>query len=100
MPSDTELVTFAKELTDRGKLVEAGWVGFRIAVVSKDAPQVQLDEMQTAFFAGAQHLFAAIMGILEPGEEPTDADLGRMSLINRELEEFATAFERRIGGRG
>ncbi len=47
-----------------------------------------------AFFGGAQHLFASIMGILEPGAEPTDNDMHRLTLINNELEEFITQFKR------
>jgi len=44
--------------------------------------------MRKAFFMGAQHLYASIMGILEPGAEPTDKDLDRMGLIHNELEAF------------
>lgn len=51
---------------------------------------VQLDEMRKAFFAGAQHLFASIMGILEPGAEPTEKDLVRMDHIDKELREFVS----------
>jgi hypothetical protein len=81
-----DLVTgVAKKLADDGKLIEAGWVGLKFAI-SKDAPQVQVDEMRLAFMAGAQHLFASIMGILDPGEEPTDADLRKMDLIAAELD--------------
>jgi hypothetical protein len=81
-----DLVTgVAKKLADDGKLIEAGWVGLKFAI-PKDAPQVQVDEMRLAFMAGAQHLFASIMGILDPGEEPTDADLRKMDLIAAELD--------------
>lgn len=73
-------------LADDGKLVEAGWVALRLAAIPKDAPQVQVDEMRLAFMAGAQHLFASIMAILDPGEEPTEADLRKMDLISKELE--------------
>lgn len=76
----------ARKLADDGKLIEAGWVGLKLAAIPKDAPQVQVDEMRLAFMAGAQHLFASIMGILDPGEEPTDADLRKMDLIAAELD--------------
>jgi hypothetical protein len=33
------------------------------------------------------------MTILDPGEEPTDADLKKMGLINEELQKFAREFE-------
>lgn len=76
----------AKKLANDGRLIEAGWASLRTMAVDPAAPQVQVDEMRLAFMAGAQHLFASIMGILDPGAEPTDADLRRMDLIAAELE--------------
>lgn len=57
------LERLSRELTDKGKLIEAGWIGLRIACDLEDAPKVQLEEMRNAFFAGAQHLFSSIMTI-------------------------------------
>lgn len=88
----------AKKLTDSGKLIEAGWVMLRSMSVAPDAPQVQIDEMRMAFFAGAQHLFGSIMGILDPGdEEPTESDMRRMDSIALELQEFVTQFKAKHG---
>jgi hypothetical protein len=78
----------SRDWADRGKLIEAGWVAMRFMVIPDDAPAVQVEEMRKAFFGGAQHLFASIMSILEPGTEPTDNDLARLGLIHDELEEF------------
>lgn len=83
-----QLDELTKKLTDQGRVIEAGWIGCRIAWVPKDAPEVQIIEMRRAYMAGAQHLFASIMGILDPGAEPTDSDLNRMDLIHKELEAF------------
>lgn len=94
------LTKLSQRLTDEGKLIEAGWVGYQLAVISPDAPQVQLDETRMAFWAGAQHLFASIMSLLEPGEDPTEADLRRMSLINEELGLYLAEYEKRHGLRG
>lgn len=80
------------ELADSGKLIEAGWVAMRLACNLVDAPTDQLREMRTAFFGGAQHLFGSIMTVLEPGEEPTDKDLQRMDLIDKELKAFIADF--------
>lgn len=80
-----ELVTVA---TDKGKLIEIGWISALLYVVPKDAPETQVSEMHKAFFLGAQHLFSSIMSILEPGAEPTEKDLDRMTLIHNELEIF------------
>jgi hypothetical protein len=90
------LEALSKRLADEGKLIEAGWVSLRLMVVPPDAPQVQLDEMRMAYMAGAQHLFASIMSILDPGEEPTERDLKRMDLIDKELDEFRKKMELRV----
>jgi hypothetical protein len=77
-----------KELTDKGRLIEAGFASFAHFVIPKDALDIQLRDMRLAFMAGADHLFSSIMNILDPGEEPTEADLRRMDLINKELDEW------------
>jgi hypothetical protein len=95
MADRAHLDRLTRELTDSGKLIEAGWVGLRIACDLIDAPADQLREMRMAFFAGAQHLFGSILNVLEPGEEPTDKDLLRMDLIHTELDTFIKDFELR-----
>jgi len=86
------LQRLSRELTDQGKLIEAGWISLRIACELENAPPIQLQEMRNAFFAGAQHLFSSIMTILEPDAEPTDKDLERMDLIDKELKAFVNDF--------
>jgi len=85
-----------RELVDKGLLIQAGWVALRLTAIHQDAQQNQLDEMRMAFFAGAQHLFGSIMGILEPDAEPTEADLRRMDQIHRELDTFLEQFKLRM----
>lgn len=87
------LEKLSRQLADQGKLIEAGWVGCRLKWVPKDAPDVQIVEMRRAYMAGAQHLFASIMTIMDADREPTAADLNRMDLIHKELE----AFRRSLG---
>lgn len=82
-------------LTDEGKIIEAGWRGLKSMAIAPDAPQIQLDEMRMAFFAGAQHLFASILTVLDPGEGITDRDLKRMDRISEELAAFSAEFEAR-----
>jgi hypothetical protein len=95
MADRAHLERLSRELTDSGKLIEVGWIGMRIACDLIDAPADQLREMRMAFFAGAQHLFGSIMTILEPGSEPTDKDLVRMDLIDKELKAFIAEFSMR-----
>lgn len=79
----------SKDWIDKGKIIEAGFAALRLAVIPADAPDVQVAEMRKAFFAGAQHLFASIVTVLDDGSEPTADDLRRMDLIEKELNEFA-----------
>lgn len=99
-PSKEYVNELCKGLVDKGLLIQAGWVGLRLSAVHPDAPQNQLDEMRMAFFAGAQHLFASVMGILEPDAEPTETDLRRMSQINAELDTFLQEFKLRTARPG
>lgn len=85
------LTELSKVLTDQGKIIEAGWTGYRMGVLPGDCSQVQIDETRLAFFAGAQHLFASMMSILDPGAEPTENDLKRMDLIHEELNQFSAS---------
>ncbi len=41
--------------------------------------------MRGAFMAGAAHLFAAMVSVLDPGVEPTADDMRRMDMIAREI---------------
>ncbi len=83
----------SRRATDEGRIIELGWLALRKAAIPADASEVQLAEMRKAFFAGAQHLFASILSILEPGEDATEADLGRMDKIDAELREFVRRFK-------
>lgn len=74
-----------RKLVDDGQLIRAGFISMRAMAIPRDAPQGQIDEMETAFMAGAQHLFGSIMSFLDDDDEPTDADMRRMDLVNKEL---------------
>lgn len=92
MAERQHLERLTRELMDKGKLIEAGWVGLRIACELEDAPAIQLEEMRNAFFAGAQHLFGSLMTGLDPEAEPTAQDMVRMDLIEAELKTFINDF--------
>jgi len=77
-----------KQFTDEGKLVEAGFQAYRMLAVPPNAPDIQVKECRLAYFFGAQHLYASMMGILDDGDEPTEEDIKRMELIHKELEAF------------
>jgi hypothetical protein len=52
--------------------------------------------MRMAYMAGAQHLFASMLGMLDPEPEETPSDMRRMDLIQAELEAFAKELELRV----
>lgn len=100
MPDRAEIERIAtelsKKLADEGKLIEAGWAGYRMIVLPPNAPQIQIDECRMAFMAGSQHLFSSIMNILDPGADPSTADLRKMDLIDRELRAFGREMQLRV----
>ena len=100
MPTGEEVKKVArqleKDLADRGMIIAGGWAGFQSLVMPDNASPIQRREMEMAFFAGANHLFATMMNILDPGDsEPTERDLRRVSLIASELEAFETMMRKR-----
>lgn len=85
-----------KAFVDRGQLVEAGWQALVIVLELASAPDIQRSEMRLAYFAGAQHLFGSIMAITEDGDEPTEQDMERLNLIDKELKQWIEEFQERI----
>ena len=71
------------------KRIEAGWERYRQEVIPSGAPPVQIDETRNGFYAGAHHLLWCVMNALEPGTEPTPADLVLLDEIHGELQAFA-----------
>lgn len=91
--------TVMKEYADKGLLIEAG---FRAMLhVSYPGlvplPDRQFDELRAAYFAGAQHLFATMISMLDPGTEETEDDMRRMDLIHNELERFIDEYKTKYG---
>lgn len=81
------LIRLLKDKADRADLIETMWLFFASHV--KIPPGgTQWIESRRCFFAGAITLFDALILILEPGPEPTDADLRRMDLLADELDRF------------
>lgn len=89
----------AGHYVDRGKVIEIGFAAMIEATYPewKSMPKEQLHDLRMAFFGGAQHLWGSIMGILDPGSEPTERDMRRMDLIAHELEAFIEEFKQRNG---
>lgn len=60
-------------------------------VASSKLPATQGQECRRCFYAGARGLLTLILQGLDPGDEPTEADLIRMDALHAELEAFAQA---------
>ena len=84
------------KLMDEGMIIRAGFVGFMAACFPDGCPDHQRQEMENAFMAGSQHLWQSIMATLDSGSEPTERDLRRMDLIQKELDDFAEVLEARV----
>jgi hypothetical protein len=84
--------------TELGRQVSiaAAWESYQ-AEVLRGAPDIQHSEYRLAFWAGAATLFYAIMKHgLDPGEEPTDADVAHMAAIEAEIHRFAETFDAEV----
>jgi hypothetical protein len=82
------------ELASKGKLIEGGFAAL-VLIMFPNATSAQRRDLRLAYMAGAEHLFTSIVGIMDPGEEPTTADLSRMDLIHAELQAWRTEMEGR-----
>ena len=71
--------------------VGAAWREFQSKIIPADAPAVQLWECRRAFYAGANALFAILVGGVgsDPDEPPTVSELRMMDEIKEEFEYFA-----------
>ena len=89
--------TMVREFAERGGLLAAGFEAMRLTVIPPDASAVQISEMRLAYMAGAQHLYASLMVVFDPGSsEPTEADLHKMAMIAAELDAFADEMKLRV----
>ena len=73
---------------DSGSMVETGFAAY-CAIVLPGADKAEKDRHRIAFFAGAQHVFATLIGVMSDHDDPTPADLMRMDKLHAELETFA-----------
>lgn len=86
----------AKRLFDSGKVLEAGRTISAISFVAADEPREVKQMAEDCFMAGAQHLWACLMGGLDEGLDATPADERRMGLIDKELRRWTADVKTRI----
>lgn len=85
-----EINRVMQEWGECGQIIEGGWQALLLGM-PPETPELQLSEMRKAYYMGAQHLFASILMILEPGMEATDKDMQKLNLIHEELDRFVQA---------
>jgi hypothetical protein len=96
---DRILDAMVTRLTEQGKLIEAGWISFRLMVVEPNAPSDHMTVFRYAFLGGAQHVFGCLMGALEGGGDDEETDEKVASLLeslNAELKGFCEEIDRSI----
>ena len=76
------------------QLMAEQWDSFARAVLPRDAPAIQRQEMRRAFYAGAQGILHGVIAAFAPESEPTDEDLRMMESLEIELSEFAEAVKK------
>ena len=76
------------------KYIAKGWESYRSMVIPADAPPVQLQESERAFYAGAAILWESVMQGLDPGSDETEGDMQRMADIQAELDAFGQQLDR------
>jgi hypothetical protein len=69
--------------------MEKMWQDFA-RLVLPDAPPDVRESMKSVYYAGALSMFTWLMEYLEPGEEPTESDLDKVSVIKAELDAHFT----------
>ncbi len=78
------------------RYIENAWQSYCSMVMPADAGEIQIKETRQAFFAGVAILFQTMMVSLDPGEEPTDRDMQRLSDLQDELDEFGALIDKRL----
>jgi hypothetical protein len=68
--------------------IEQEWKKFCLACFKDMREQQYIDHRRT-FYGGASALFYVFVNLLEPGTEPTEGDLARVTALQKELNDFA-----------
>lgn len=94
-----DINALTRKLIEDGRLIAAGFLALRLQIIPLDAPQAQVDDMEFAYLAGAQHVWASIFGALDADADATPGDLRRMQLMSRELDQVKEQLKARAFGR-
>lgn len=96
----TQVKTMVADLQARGQFLEAGFATLRAMAIPANASEDQIKSMRMAFFHGASYVFDGLMLSVDAGVEPTEADLFRVAALQKEIQQFETAFAQQLQTRG
>lgn len=68
-------------------MIEGEWKAFCLACFG-DISEQQYIDLRRTFYGGASALFFIFMSVLEPGEEPTEGDLEKITALQNEILSF------------
>lgn len=95
-PQEQAALRLTRQLADEGRIIAGGLAAHALLFVPAGTSQEHLDAVRFAYMAGAEHLFSSIMATLDPGHEPTDADMDRMDKIHREVMQWRAEMALRV----
>lgn len=78
--------------TFHGAIARA-WQSYKQTALAFAADELASRDSEMAFKAGSATLFWLLMKVLDPGDEPSDADLAKMDDLSREIEDFSKGFD-------
>jgi hypothetical protein len=68
-------------------MIEKEWRKFCLACFG-DISEQQYTDLRRTFYGGASAMYFSLLSMLDPGDEPTDADLQKMRDLHAELHKF------------
>jgi hypothetical protein len=86
-PVQKAAIDLTHSLADSGLLVEGGFAAYTM-IHKIDPSDPRMPSLRDAYMAGAEHLWSSVMMILDPGEEPTQKNLDKMTLIHNEIDRW------------
>lgn len=86
--SDVERLALqvSHELANQGRVIAGGFAAYRVL---NELTEKQVELVEDAFYAGADHVLMTLMAVLDPGPiEPTNRDIQRLDKIMSELNTY------------
>jgi hypothetical protein len=93
---DVTLERITKQMMDEGRVLEAGWTGFRVLCLPADIQRKQEDTLRRIYFIGAKCLMTALEASLQSDDSLRPQ---RMAQLRAELDRWDALGRERKPGR-